>query len=83
MGECHNKASRLYRSGGRNSATAKIQAEIDELKAQNVNLLQRDYTGRKNWGKQLESSTRQAAKNNRKIEKLERQLKGRVFMEED
>lgn len=52
-----------------------IQAQIDRLKADNVALMQADYTGRKSWGGQLQSQVNKAASNNRKIEKLERQIK--------
>lgn len=56
------------------NTTAELQAEIDRLKQENIDLMQRDYTGRRRWDKQLQSDVNKAAKNNRQIEKLERQI---------
>lgn len=62
-------------STGSKKAASDIQAQINRLKAENVSLMQRDYTGRKNWSSQLQSAVNKAASNNKKIEKLENQIK--------
>lgn len=61
-------------SGGKNTVSD-IKAQIDRLKAENVQLLQRDYTGGKKWGGQLDAAVKKAANNNKKIEQLESQIK--------
>ncbi|MBP5379628.1 MAG: hypothetical protein J6Y64_08825 [Ruminococcus sp.] len=53
---------------------SEIQAEIDRLKAEYVELLKKEPTGRKGWQKQLQASVTKAAQNRKKIEKLEKQL---------
>lgn len=68
------RGSRSSADSTAQSTTAKLQAEIDRLKQENIDLMQRDYTGRKGWDKQLQSDINKAAKNNRQIEKLERQM---------
>lgn len=65
---CHTSAT----STGNND---NIQSQIDKLKAENISLMQKDYTGRKNWDKQLQASVKKASENNKRIEKLENQLK--------
>lgn len=52
-----------------------IQDKIDALTAQNANLLKREYSGKRGWGKQLDSDIKKAKDNNAKIQKLESQKK--------
>lgn len=70
MGSCHSGATNSNKS-----AISDIQSQISKLKSENVTLMQRDYTGRKNWSSQLQSAVNKAASNNKKIEKLENQVK--------
>lgn len=52
-----------------------VQNKIDALTAQNADLLKREYSGRKGWGKQLDSDIKKAKENNTKIQRLESQKK--------
>ena len=60
------------KSGGM-GAGSDTQSQIDALKQQLADLMQQDYTGRKGWGKQLESRVNKANKIRSRIEKLERE----------
>lgn len=59
---------------GKAKAINSLQSQIDKLKADNVALMQTDYTGRKSWSNQLQAKVNKAANNNKKIEKLESQI---------
>lgn len=78
MGKCSSGGG-AGGSSGLDRATQKKIADIDskiaQLKRDNVRLLQSDYTGSRNWGKQLEARSRKAAANNNKIKKLENEKK--------
>ena len=51
-----------------------IRQQINELKSENVSLLEQDYGGKKKWGRQLDARIKKAKQNNAKIEKLEAKL---------
>ena len=51
-----------------------IRQQINELKSENVSLLEQDYRGKKKWGRQLDARIKKAKQNNAKIKKLEAKL---------
>ena len=57
------------------SKRREVQQKIDALRQKASDLMMADYSGRRNWDRQLESRVKQGAKINREIEKLERQSK--------